>query len=138
MGILDVAGPIIEKVLSFIPDPQMKAKAQLDLFLAQQAGEFKAIDESLQMAQMQNDVNKVEAASPSRFNSGWRPAVGWTCALALFVQFMVAPMATWIAGLMGHPLTFPPLDMGTLLTLLGGLLGLGTLRTAEKIKGVAS
>ena len=47
MSILDIAGPIIEKVLSFIPDPQMKAKAQLDLFLANQAGEFKEIDAEL-------------------------------------------------------------------------------------------
>jgi hypothetical protein len=45
---------------------------------------------------------------------------------------------TWVAALVGHPTTFPSLDMGTLLTLLAGMLGLGGLRTYEKLNGVAA
>jgi hypothetical protein len=96
----------------------------------QQAGELAQITAQLK-------VNEVEAANPSVFVSGWRPFVGWVCTAALAIQFIISPTASWIAALLGHAVAFPSLDMGTLLTLLGGMLGLGGLRTVEKINGVA-
>jgi hypothetical protein len=90
----------------------------------------------LQTLQMQSDVNKSEAASTSLFVAGWRPAVGWCCGLGLFVQFLVRPLFTWGAALSGHPIVFPELDMGTLMTLLLGMLGLGGMRTFEKVNGI--
>ena len=87
------------------------------------------------LAQM--EVNKVEAAHKSLFVAGWRPAVGWTCCLGLAYNFVVYPllvlaMAIWVADVT------PPhaLEMGPLMTLLGGMLGFGGLRTFEKLKSV--
>lgn len=139
MGIWEIiAGPIMKIVDKLIPDPQAKAQAQLQILQMQQAGEFKELDAQLQMAKGQTDTNLAEAANPKLFVSGWRPFIGWICGLGLASQFIVAPFATWAATLIGHPVTFPVLDLGTLMTLLAGMLGLGTLRTTEKINGVAA
>lgn len=138
MNLLDIiAGPILKIIDKVIPDPAAKAAATLAMFQAQQAGEFKELDNQLQRDLAQIQVNQTEATSPDFFKSGWRPFVGWICGTGLAVQFLVSPLATWVAALMGHAIAFPPLDMGTLMTLLAGMLGLGTLRTAEKVKGVA-
>ena len=136
-SLLDIAGPIIQKLLSFIPDPAQKAAAQLALLQAQQAGEFKEIDAQLAANLAQADVNKTEAASTSGFRAGWRPFIGWTCGAGLCVQFLVAPLATWVAGLVGHPLAFPTLDMATLMPLVLGMLGLTAARSYEKVSGLS-
>jgi hypothetical protein len=139
MSFLDlVAGPLLKIVDKLIPDPAAKAQAQLQLLQMQQAGEFKELDAQLALAKGQTDVNLEEAKSTSLFVSGWRPFVGWICASALGVQFILAPFATWLAMLIGHPLNFPSLDLGTLMTLLASMLGLGALRTTEKLNGVAA
>jgi len=137
MNFLDLLPTIAKVIDKLIPDPQAKAQAQLDLLKLQQAGEFKELDAELALKLEQIKVNALEAQSPDFFRGGWRPFVGWVCGTGLAVQFLVAPLATWAAALAGHAVAFPPLDMGTLMTLLGGLLGLGTMRTTEKIKGVA-
>lgn len=138
MGIIDIiAGPILHIIDKLVPDPAQKAQMQIEAMKMTQAGEFKEIDAQLQRDLAQIAVNQTEAASPDFFKSGWRPSVGWICSAGLGIQFIVAPMASWGAALAGHPIAFPTLDIGTLLTLLGGLLGLGTLRTTEKVKGVA-
>ena len=110
----------------FFPDPQKRAEAQLELLKLQQTGDLAV------MAQ-QTDINKIEAANPNLFVSGWRPAVGWTCALGLLFQFLLAPLGTWASTLFGHPTPMPSLDMSTLSTLLIGMLGLSGMRTAEKL-----
>lgn len=138
MNIIDIiAGPILHIIDKLVPDPAQKAQMQLEAMKMAQAGDFKEIDAQLQRDLAQIAVNQTEAAAPDFFKSGWRPTVGWICGAGLATQFMVAPLATWLAALAGHPIVFPSLDMGTLLTLLGGLLGLSGLRTTEKIKGVA-
>ena len=136
MNFLDFLPTIAKVIDKLIPDPQAKAQAQLDLLKLQQAGEFKELDADLALKLEQIKVNALEAQSPDFFRGGWRPFVGWVCGTGLAVQFLVAPVATWAATLMGHALAFPSLDMGTLMTLLGGLLGLGGMRTAEKIQGI--
>jgi hypothetical protein len=137
MNFLDFLPTIAKVIDKLIPDPQARAQAQLDLLKLQQAGEFKELDADLALKLEQIKVNAIEAQSPDFFRGGWRPFVGWVCGTGLAVQFLVAPVASWAAALLGHAVAFPSLDMGTLLTLLGGLLGLGTMRTAEKFKGVA-
>lgn len=133
-GIIEAGLKVIDRV---IPDPQAKAAAQLELMRLQQAGEFKELDAQLQQALAQAETNKVEAASADPFTSRWRPFIGWICGAGLGVQFLVGPLFTWAAALMDHPVVFPELDMGTLLTLLLGMLGLGGMRTVEKLKGKA-
>jgi len=86
----------------------------------------------------QVELNKVEAAHRSVFVAGWRPAIGWVCALALLYQFVIQPLLNY--GLLIYsPATPPPpsLDFGPLMTVVMALLGLGGLRTVEKLQGRA-
>lgn len=87
----------------------------------------------VQQVTAQIDVNKQEAASTSIFVAGWRPFIGWICGIGLACQFIVGPLFAWIAALARHPQVFPTLDLGTLMTLLLGMLGLGGMRTYEKV-----
>lgn len=125
---------VIDKV---IPDPAQKAQAQLAVLQLQQNGQLEQLKADVQASLSQVEVNKIEAASPSLFKSGWRPFVGWVCGVALAVQFLVAPIGVWVATLLGHQTTFPPLDLGTLMTLLFGMLGLGAMRSFDKKTGTA-
>ena len=126
------------KRLKGFPDPALKVKAQLDLATLQQNGELQRMAMDAGLAQGQLDINKIEAANPRLLVSGWRPALGWVCVLGLAMQFVVGPFATWGASLASKTIVFPVLDLGTLMTLLFGMLGLGGLRSYEKINGVAS
>lgn len=118
---LDLGGKLIERLW---PDPAQRAAAQLELLKLQQSGELTAISGQL-------EINKAEAANPNWFVSGWRPYIGWVCGTGLAYQFLVYP------NLVAFVPKIQPLDMGTLLTLLTGLLGLGGLRTYEKLQGVS-
>lgn len=134
---LPIVGTLIEagmKILDkVIPDPQAKLEAQYKLLELQQRGEFKEIDAQLQMAQGQMDINKIEAANESVFVSGWRPAMGWCCVLIFVANFIGVPMLAWLSPLLDIPPP-PRLEMGEVLPVLLGMLGLGGLRTAEFIK----
>lgn len=131
MEMLTILMSVVPKLLDKIfPDPNVAAEAKLKLLELQQTGYLAEIAS-------QTETNKVEAASASVFVAGWRPFIGWVCGSGLAIQFIVAPMSMWIASLFGHIIQFPSLDMGTLLTLLGGMLGLGGMRTFEKLNGVA-
>lgn len=133
-SIADFAGKVLDRV---IPDPVAAANAKVELYKAQQAGEFAELSAQWDNAKAQIGVSQVEAANASVFVSGARPFIMWVCGVGLAMQFLVAPLLTWGAALWGKTIVLPPLDMGTLLTLLLGLLGLGGMRTVEKIKGVA-
>lgn len=87
------------------------------------------------MAQL--ETNKAEASNASTFVAGWRPSIGWVCSAALAYQFVIAPIGMWTAGIIGHPVPAPPMLDDTLWQLMFGMLGMGGLRTYEKIKGVA-
>ena len=89
----------------------------------------------------QVEINKVEASSPSLFVAGWRPAVGWVCAISLFVYFVpycLAAVFIWAWQCYTSHTLVPRPDLGIadLIALLTGMLGLGTMRTFDKIKGV--
>ena len=114
------------------------AKTLVNKFFPDKSEEEKALlAASMSIIQGQLDINKVEAANPSVFVSGARPAAIWVCNIGLLYSFLLYPFATWISSI--YSLASPPNnDMGTLVTMLGSLLGLGTLRTIDKINGVAS
>lgn len=132
LGTLLEAGlKIIDKV---IPDPGAKAAAQLELMKLQQAGEFKQLEADMQVALGQIEVNTVEAGSDNLFKSGWRPAVGWVCVIGLLYTYLLQPLLTWYSTIQQFAAP-PSLDLGDLVVLLGGMLGLGTLRTTERLKG---
>jgi hypothetical protein len=134
-SIFDFGKAIIER---FVPDPAAKMKATLDLAELNQKGELAKLAMETGLMQGQIDINKAEAASTSLFVSGWRPAAGWVCVIGgLGYTFVGWPLLTWASGIWKFPAP-PMLDMGTLLTLLGGMLGLAGARTIEKLNGVAA
>ena len=85
---------------------------------------------ALELIKVQNEVNKIEAQHRSIFVAGWRPFIGWVCGLALLYNFILRDLIAWLS-----PSVMPPaLQMDHLLTVLMGMLGLGGLRTYEKLK----
>lgn len=93
-------------------------------------------DLAIQLAQIQ--VNNSEAQSTNWFVAGWRPFVGWVCGFGFGWQYVLQPLFAFIMVSLGHKVDMPVLDTGALVTMLGGLLGLGTLRTYEKKTGAES
>jgi hypothetical protein len=127
-ALFEVGSKVLDRVL---PDPAQQAAAKLELLKLQQNGELAQITGQI-------EINKVEAASSSLFVSGGRPSVGWVCSAGFAVQFIIGPLAEWGAALAGHPVKFPQMDTGTMMPLLLGMLGLGGLRTAEKLADKAA
>lgn len=119
------------------PDPAQQAGAQLELAKLVQSGELARMTDESGLALAQIGVNKAEAESESLFKGGWRPYVGWTCGNALAWNFIGRPVVMTVAALCGHPVALPAAELSELMPLLFGLLGLGTLRTYEKVKGAA-
>ena len=116
-------GPITELLEKIIPDATERHRIAFELnTLAEKHAQ--------ELAKGQLAVNAVEAAHKNLFVSGWRPAVGWCCCIALMYSTIVAPI-------LGIWFTVPPVDSSLLTTVLLGMLGLGGLRTIEKTKTVA-
>ncbi|XDZ66711.1 3TM-type holin [Alphaproteobacteria bacterium LSUCC0684] len=87
---------------------------------------------------LQTNVNLIEARHRSLFIAGWRPFIGWICGLALAWHFLLSPIGEFLLAREGiDTSTWPRFDLSTLNTVLFGILGLGTLRTAEKAAGKA-
>lgn len=133
-SVFDFGAKIIDRIW---PDPATAAAAKLELFKAQQAGEFKEADQVFELAKGQQEINKVEAANASLFVSGWRPAIGWVCGAAFAFKFILGPSAVVLMAMAGHPITLPVFDFTEMSTVLMGMLGLGAMRSVEKIKGAA-
>jgi len=111
----------------FVVDKDLKVKLQHELETA---------IHSANLAQL--EVNKAEAAHKSVFVSGWRPFVGWVCAVSLSYHFIIAPLLQFSFALAGIEQELPEFDFSQLSTILMGMLGLGGLRTFEKMKGVSN
>lgn len=125
-GIDDAIGAGLKILDKFIPDPAAKAQAE------------KELRDSLQSwDKQQNDVNATEAANPGMFVAGWRPFIGWICGAALAYQYVVVPLAMWGATWAGYAVPKPPTLDETLWQLMFGMLGMGGLRTFEKVKGIS-
>ena len=131
MGLLDtLIGPVTSIIDKIVPDKDQAAKL---------AHEIATMSEKMANEQVlaQLEVNKAEAASGSLFKGGWRPAIGWICGLALFWSFILQPFLVFFLLVFGVDL--PPLpEIGTadLMPILLGMLGLGGLRSYEKIQKV--
>ena len=123
-------GPVTGLLDKFIEDKDQKNKLAHELATM--------ADQHAQQALLaQLEINKAEAASGSLFKGGWRPAVGWVCAIAFAYHFILKDLIIFGATFAGVDLPeMPDFDMGTLLTVLGGMLGIGSLRTYEKQKGL--
>ena len=131
MALLSLIGPATKLIGKFIEDKDAKNK------LAHEIATM-AEKHAQELAKGQLAINKEEAKSGNIFIAGWRPFIGWACGVALVRHFIAAPFIIFFAALFGA--TLPPLpefDMGSLMTVLMGMLGLGGLRTFEKYKKVA-
>jgi hypothetical protein len=125
-GIDDAIAAGLKVLDKFVPDPAAKAQAE------------KELRDSLQgWDKQQNDVNQAEAGNASMFVAGWRPFIGWVCGSALAYQYVIVPLAMWATMWAGYPLPKPPTLDDTLWQLMFGMLGMGGLRTLEKMKGIA-
>lgn len=119
----DFAAKLLDKLF---PDPTQRAAAQAQLLQIQQTGELAQIA-----------VDQEEAKSENIFVSGWRPALGWTCVSAFAYHYVMQPLLVFIILQLGGKVNLPDFDMSTLSTVLMGMMGLGSLRTVEKMSDKA-
>lgn len=118
---------ILEKV---IPDKKQREKLAHELATM-------AERHAHEVALAQIELNKVEAASDNIFKSGWRPLLGWICGAAFAYHFVLQPLIIFLIVTFGGEVPeLPKFEMEALMTVLFGMLGLGTLRTFEKYKHV--
>lgn len=120
-SVADLANNVINKIW---PDKSEQEKQE--------------IAAAVMMVQGQLDINKVEAANPSIFVSGWRPFIGWVCGMGCGWNWIGLPVLKAALAVGGVSIALSPADLGEMMPLLLGMLGLGGLRTVEKINGVAS
>ena len=120
-SIADLATNVINKIW---PDKTEAEKQQLQA--------------AIMVVQGQLDINKEEAKSPSVFVSGWRPFIGWVCGMACAWNWIGLKIALFISAYLGHVLNMQPADISEMMPVLLGMLGLGGLRTLEKLNGAAA
>jgi len=136
-SLFDFGSKILERIF---PNPADRLAAQTKLAELQQTGELAQLAAETDLAKGQLEINKVEAGSENIFVSGWRPFMGWVCGAAFAYKFTLQPFLIFIVTASGStfdPKILPVLDWSEMLPVVIGLLGLGTMRTTEKIKGVA-
>ena len=124
MGILgSLIGPATQLLDKVIEDKDQKAA------LAHEIATM-AERHAQELAKGQLEVNKVEAAHHSIFVSGWRPCIGWVCALGLLYN-------TILSNILGIWVEVPEIDTTLLVPVMMGMLGLGAMRSYEKVQGVS-
>jgi len=124
-----LVGPVVGLLDKFVEDKDTKNKLAHEIATLAEKQAHEA-----NMAQV--EVNKTEAQHRSIWVAGWRPACGWICATALGWHFILQPIVLFTAAIFNVTLPTPAFDMGSLMTVLMGMLGLGGLRSFEKSKGV--
>jgi hypothetical protein len=130
LGLIDrLIGPVSAILDKVVADKDLKEQLSHDIATM-------AERHSHDVIKAQIEVNKEEAKHRSLFVSGWRPAVGWTCTLALLSNFILIPMTNFILVLANSDIAIPLIDVSTMMPVLMGMLGLGTMRTVEKINKV--
>jgi hypothetical protein len=131
--IASLVQPILGPLLDRIPDPNERARAK-------EQAEASMIAAMTSLVEGQLEINKVEAEHHSVFVAGWRPFIGWVCGVGFAYNFIVHPLLQWGAVMLPEVAVnleqMPQLDIGELMSLTLGMLGLGGLRTYEKRVGV--
>ena len=125
-------GPLVNKLVDRIPDPNKRAEAKEEF-------ERELMSAVMAAGEAQNKVNLAEAQHHSVFVAGWRPFIGWVCGIGLLWSFVLQPMCTWLvaAFLPNLDPNLPQLPTDGLYQLVLAMLGMGGLRTFEKLKGVS-
>ncbi len=135
-GVLSSVGDIIGR---FKATPDIAAKAQADIAVASAELEKAQALYDNQLLVAQAEINKIEAGSSDKFTSRWRPFVGWTCGVGLAYAGILSPFLSWISVWIatGKPGPAPEVDTSQLIPILLGMLGVGTMRSFDKLKGTA-
>jgi hypothetical protein len=120
-SVADLANTLINKIW---PDKSEQEKQE--------------IAAAVMVVQGQISTNQEEAKNPSIFVSGWRPFIGWVCGTACAWNWIGLKIALFVAAYLGHKLELQAADVSEMMPVLLGMLGLGGLRTVEKINGVAA
>ena len=126
LSIIEIGAKLLDKV---IPDKDARERAQAELLKA-------ANDQDFQLSLAQIRVNEEEAKSENIFKSGWRPAIGWICVFGLAYNFVIYNLLLWLVATFSLNITPPALMSDILMELVFAMLGLGSLRTFEKVKGI--
>lgn len=131
IGLLPLVTSMFERL---IPDADKRA--------AEQASFMRLLtDYAAQADAAQSAVNANEAGSSSIFVAGWRPFIGWCGGVAIGWQFVLKPMLLAFSGFLSERFTSAVLNAPSLdenfWALIVGMLGMGGLRTMEKIRGVS-
>lgn len=130
-SLFDFGSKVLERVF---PDPAQRLEAQTKLAELQQTGELAQLAAETDLAKGQMAINQAEATNENIFISGWRPFIGWVCGVAFAYHFVLQPLLAFGFSASGHEVNLPDFDMNALFTVLAGMLGLGSLRTIEKLK----
>ena len=132
LGLISAIMPSVMEVAGrFLPEDREKRAA------AEREIQARLKDSLAQVDLAQLGINKVEAAHRSMFVAGWRPFIGWTCGVALMYTYVLQPILVFGLAQSGYLVDLPRMDLGELMPVLMGMLGLGGLRSWEKVKGVA-
>lgn len=132
--VLGLGGQLLDRLY---PDPTERARAEMELAKLQQDGALRSVEMELQRELAQAAVNQAEASNPNPLVSGWRPAVGWIGVLTLGYQYIIRPLVPWLLNVAGHPAPeLPTLDDG-MFELIAVMLGMGGLRSFDKLKGTS-
>jgi hypothetical protein len=126
-ALLPALGTLVDRL---IPDRAAAEKAKAEM-------EQQLVTAASAAAMAQVEVNKVEAGHSSVFVAGWRPSIGWVCAAGLAWAFVLAPIASWALVVLGVKAELPAIQFDHLFELVLAMLGIGGLRTFEKLRGVA-
>lgn len=140
IGIGAVVAKGLDIIDKFIPDPQAKADAIFKLKTLEQQGDLAALNAEVSLLLGQVEINKIEAASTNVFKSSWRPFIGWVCGSAFAYKFIINPFLLFLVALGGIELDvtiLPVLEWQELSAVLFGMLGLGGMRSFDRVKGKA-
>lgn len=130
-GLLTLAGSVIDKIF---PDKTEADKAKVRMAELAMTGQLEEMKAQVGLVLGQLNINTEEAKHASWWVAGWRPFIGWVCGSALAYNYVAMPFLVWATSLFALQTSMPALDMGELMTVLLGILGLGALRTYEKTK----
>ena len=125
-SILPVASEVIDRL---VPDKNAAAKAKTEMQKALVDAETAGVLGNL-------EINKIEAASRSVWVSGWRPFIGWSCGFAMLYAYVAQPILTFGLTQAGYLIDLPRVELGEMMPVLLGMLGLGGMRSFEKLKGL--
>jgi len=132
-AILDIGSKLVDK---FFPDPQQAEQAKLKLLEMQQNGELAQLAAATDLAKLQIQTNLEEAKSTNWFVAGWRPFVGWICGAGLAYVAIFEPVARFVAKVFfNYAGDFPVINTDLTMQVLMGVLGLGAMRSVEKVRG---